>query len=351
MEKQYTELYKKYRPTKWDDVIGQDSAVKQLKSAIANNQLPTAYCFTGGPGQGKTTLALLLAKAVNCTKFDENGNPDPSCPVCQAIDNNNQLGVRYISMANNGSADDVRKLVADARLSQPIKKQVFILDEAHNMSPQAFDAFLIPLEAKDLNAMFIFCTTEPNKMRPAVMSRCQVLNLPPVNYKLIAKKLYQISQLEGIQVSKEDLILCAQNADGSVRNGIRNLETLWQDGKLPTSVTSQVVESLLKGDTVELLQLSTKIQNDGGDFPKSLEKIYQTFANSLKEKAQIDTNDKTAKQVADILSMQMILKCITIISDGIEKITNKVIDSKVLFEIPLIKVSLLINKFLTTKGA
>lgn len=351
MEQQYTELYKKYRPTKWEDVIGQDAAVKQLKSAIASNQLPTAYCFAGGHGQGKTTLALLLAKVINCTKFDEDGNPSPDCPICQAIDKNTQLGVRYISMANNGSADDVRKLVADARLSQPVKKQVFILDEAHNMSPQAFDAFLIPLEAKDLNALFIFCTTEPNKMRPAVMSRCQVLNLPPVNYKLIARKLYQICKAEGLQVSKEDLILCAENADGSVRNGIRNLETLLQDGKLPSSVSAQVIESLLKGDTVGLLQMSTKIQNEGGDFPKSLEKVYQTFANGLKEKAQIDTNDTTAKIVAETLTTPMILKCITIISDGIEKITNKAIDGKVLFEIPLIKVSLLVHKFLTTKGA
>lgn len=190
----YVELYKKYRPKGWAGIIGQDSAVKQIKEAIKNNRVPTAYSFSGPAGTGKTTIAKVIAKTLNCPNVGEDLEPCNECPTCRAIDSDTLIGVQYFSMANNGEVDTVRRIVQDAQTKVAINKKVIIIDEYHNLSPKGFDALLIPLEKENMNALFIFCTTELDKIRPAVLSRTQNISLKPVKQKDLAKNLIEIAK-------------------------------------------------------------------------------------------------------------------------------------------------------------
>ena len=162
MSDKYIELYKKYRPKKWEDIIGQETIVTPIKNAIKSNKIPTGYIFSGLAGTGKTTLALLIAKVLNCHQLDENMNPIED-DITRAIDNDSLIGVKQISMAN-ATVEDVRKIMAESFISQPIKKKVFILDEFHNCSKAAFESILTDLESTNQDSLFICCTTEPDKI-------------------------------------------------------------------------------------------------------------------------------------------------------------------------------------------
>ena len=192
------DLYKKYKPKVWEDIIGQDAIVNSLRNSILNNNSSTtSFIFSGPAGVGKTASAFIYAKALNCENPTDNGNPCNECPTCKAIDNGSLIGVEYLSMANNGGVDDIRRIVEQTNISQPIKQKVLILDETHYLSKAAFGALLIPLESQKTKTKFIFCTTEPNKIDSAVMSRSQHRAFSPVKDSILAKHLLNISINEG----------------------------------------------------------------------------------------------------------------------------------------------------------
>lgn len=346
---QYQELYKKYRPRVFEEVVGQDNAINQIKTLILNDRVPTGIGFNAIHGSGKTTISKIIAKALNCENPIDKTTPCNKCQTCVAIDNNVQLGVVYISAANTGSVEDIRELVNKANLSYPVKKPVFIVDEIHNLSKAAFDALLIPLESEKMKTLFLFSTTEPDKVPPAVLSRIQNLTLPPVHWKVIARHLYSICQKEGIseeKITKEDLVACAKDSKGSVRNAIQNLETLLNSGKLPTSSTSQLIQAIVKGDTVELLKVTRQMNEDGANFVKTMENIFREFTTSLENIAG-DTSivSNESMLIAKETNGQFILKSLDILGEGVSSMKNKLVTPQVLFEIPLIKLSLMAKQF------
>lgn len=257
----YLELYKRHRPNKWGQLVGQLDVAKTLKSAVVHDKLPTAYGFFGERGCGKTSAALILAKAINCLN-PEDGNPCNKCDICISIDRGNQIGVNYISMANKGSVDDVREIVRDARLSSTINRQVFILDEVHTLSKQAFDALLIPLEDNKMPALFILCSTEIQKIPQTVISRIQSRNFNLVDSATMTKYLEHLVKKDGLDIDKAGIDAAVRIGRGSVRDSLSALESVADLGAPSQSYGSELLVALGKQNLSEVLQVVAKSDSE-----------------------------------------------------------------------------------------
>lgn len=207
------ELYKKYRPKTWDDVIGQDGVVKSLKDDVVAHRKYTGYLFSGPRGCGKTTLAWILAKAVNCPNLLPDGSPCNECEVCRSIDNQTSLGVRYVSAANLVGVAGVRELTSLAYRKSTIRRQVFIVDEIQSYKPEAFDAFLIPLESDNMDSLFIFCTTDIKKVPKTFTSRVQQRNIRLVDKPDLIRECNKVLGLEGYTKVDNDTMAKATDED------------------------------------------------------------------------------------------------------------------------------------------
>lgn len=338
------DLYKKYRPKTFDEVIGQDEIVESLRKSVLTKKAPTGFLFSGRPGTGKTTCALIYAKALNCDHIDERGNPCNECESCKSIDEDSNLGVHYIPMANNGSVDMVRQIAEDAKISQPVKQQVFILDEVQNLSKAAFDAFLKPLEADNMKSIFIFCTTEQDKIRPATLSRLQIRNFKNVDYKTLGNHIIKIAMAEGWykkgdsgskltpQVLKDILSI----SEGSVRNAIGNLESYISTGVLNTSKTNALIECIVKRKLVDILKISETMSNEGYSYVKATEDLYKVLLNSLLVSSK--NANKTEEYIQKNISKGEIVKFLDIIGDNIRYMTNTAVDYKIIFETTVMKI-------------
>lgn len=331
------ELYKKYRPKTWNDVIGQDNIVEGLKKAVLDKKIPTAYAFFGGPGTGKTTCALILAKALNCDNLDSEGNPCNECHYCKAIDSKSQLGVDYISMANNGSVEDIRKIVAEARLAQPVKHQIKILDEVQNLSSAAFDSLLIPLESEQMKTLFILCSTNPEKIKPAVLSRCQVRQFYPVDVKTLANNLLKIAKQENLKVTKEQIISAVKSANGSVRNSISNLETILSTGSLPDTYSVKIIDALLTKQPENIFKLTKEMSSTGQNFVKATEYLYEELSDILLHKGGVKVSTKT-EELSNKLTLTFVINSMDILGNAMNNMSNNVVDNKILLEVALTKI-------------
>ncbi|HXK36890.1 MAG TPA: DNA polymerase III subunit gamma/tau [Candidatus Paceibacterota bacterium] len=210
-------LYRQYRPRTWDQVIGQEHVVRTLQGALKADRVGHAYLFAGPRGTGKTTLARILAKAVNCT--DTKKHPCDACHSCKAIAQGASLDVVEIDAASNRGIDDVRGLketAGTAPASSP--KKVFIVDEVHMLSKDAFNALLKLLEEPPAHAMFILATTEPHKVLPTVLSRVQRFDFRKLTQKEIVGKLAFIAKAEKLEAQPAALAAIAAAADGAFRD-------------------------------------------------------------------------------------------------------------------------------------
>lgn len=266
MTETYEQLYKKYRPKTWNSLVGQERVAQSLQAAVKGNKLPTAYLFTGPYGTGKTSAAMLLAKAVNCLKQPEDGNPCNTCDVCVAIDNNSQLGVHYRSAANMQGVQEIRALMDQAWASQPVRKQVFILDEIHNLSKAAFDALLIPLEARTMPALMILCSTDESKIPATIHSRVQKRNFSLVNDKDMARLLQAIEQREGIELDEPQREAIIRQGKGSARDTLTELEAFMSLGEFQPSFASALLDAVLTKDLPTVLQVIAEASEDADAF-------------------------------------------------------------------------------------
>ncbi len=223
-ETHYLALYRKYRPQTFEDVCGRDAIVQTLKNQINSGRIGHSYLFCGTRGTGKTTIAKIYAKAVNC-QHPADGNPCGECETCRAIAANADLNVVEMDAASNNGVDDVRGIVEQVSYSPTQGKyRVFIIDEVHMLSTPAFNALLKTLEEPPAYAIFILCTTEPNKLPVTILSRCQRYDFGRMPLATIAARLKTVCEREGLRAEEEAISFIASAADGSMRDGLSILD-------------------------------------------------------------------------------------------------------------------------------
>ena len=222
-------LYRKYRPQSFDDaeLVGQNHIVRTLRNAIALDRVAHAYLFCGPRGTGKTTTARLLAKAVNCLEPDPMGRPCNRCVNCVAITTGGTPDIIEIDAASNRGIDDIRDLRERTRFAPTqLPSKVYIIDEAHQITGAAANAFLKTLEEPPAHSRFILATTDPEELLPTIVSRCQRFDFRRVDADSMVKRLRGVAESEGIQISLEALQLIARSATGSLRDALGLLEQL-----------------------------------------------------------------------------------------------------------------------------
>ena len=219
----YQALYRKYRPTNFDEVVGQTHIIQTLKNAIVQNRIAHAYLFCGPRGTGKTSIAKIFAKTLNCTN-----NQDAPCGVCENCKmaaNGSHPDIIEIDAASNNGVDEVRNLIDKVKYA-PMqgKYKVYIIDEVHMMTSGAFNALLKTIEEPPAHVIFIFATTEPNKVLPTIISRCQRFDFNKVSMHDIKYRLSVVCKNEGIEIDENGLTLIAQLADGGMRDALSILD-------------------------------------------------------------------------------------------------------------------------------
>src|SRR5438046_4052237 len=221
-----TALYRKYRPQTFDDVVGQEPVVRTLRNAIAHDQLRQAYLFAGPRGTGKTSLARILAKSVNCVQ-GPTATPDNTCHACASITNGTSLDVIEMDAASQRGIDDIRE-IRERVVLQPVegRTKVYILDEAHQLTDAAWNALLKLIEEPPPHLLFVFCTTELQKVLPTVRSRCQTFVFQRPRLPELVRKLRRIADAEGIDVPDAALALVARGGRGAYRDAESTLDQL-----------------------------------------------------------------------------------------------------------------------------
>ena len=280
----YQALYRKWRPRRFDDVVGQQHITETLKRQVADERLTHAYLFTGTRGTGKTTCAKLLARAVNCLA-PQNGNPCNCCDACRGIENGSVLDVLELDAASNNRVDDIRAILDEAVYTPAtVKKRVYIVDEVHMLSAQAFNALLQILEEPPAHLMFILATTEIHKVPATIKSRCQQFSFKRIRAEEIEGRLLHVAGQEGIELTSEGAALIARLADGGMRDALSLLDQCRGSGGLVDE--SRVFSSLGLAGNLETAALMNSIAD--GDGAAALERLDRLYAGGKEMAALVN---------------------------------------------------------------
>ena len=271
---------RKYRPATFDTVVGQQSITSTLKNAIRNGQLAQAFLFCGPRGVGKTTCARILAKTINCLNPVNMVEACDKCESCLSFNRSASFNIHELDAASNNSVDDIRNLVEQVRIPPQVGKyKVYIIDEVHMLSANAFNAFLKTLEEPPAYAKFILATTEKHKIIPTILSRCQIFDFKRINVKDIADYLAFVAKKENVDVEEEALHVIAQKADGAMRDALSFFDQLvsFSGNKLTYETVTEhlnildntyyfkVLDQVLAQDTAGILLTINEIIDRGFD--------------------------------------------------------------------------------------
>ena len=288
MNKTSKVLALKYRPQSFDDLIGQDIVSETIKNSIKSDRVPNAYLFTGIRGVGKTTIARILAKSLNCMNGLENLCKDELCDNCEAITNSNHIDVLEMDAASKTGVDDVRDLIEFSRYGPTSSKyKIFIIDEVHMLSKQAFNALLKTLEEPPQYLKFIFATTELKKIPVTVVSRCQRFDLSRIRSSELLNFLKSIIKKENRRITDDALRLIVKISEGSVRDALslldRGLLTLDSSKELDLNTAQKVFGYFDKSQLIETFKLIFK-----GDEKKVIDKYRQIYNQGIEPKVFIN---------------------------------------------------------------
>lgn len=302
----YTALYRKFRPNTFEDVRGQDAIVQTLKNQIKADRIGHAYLFCGTRGTGKTTVAKILAKAVNC-EHPVDGNPCNECASCKAIASGSSMNVIEIDAASNNGVDNIREIREETAYSPTEGKyRVYIIDEVHMLSIGAFNALLKTLEEPPSYVIFILATTEAHKIPITILSRCQRYDFKRISILTIADRLTQLMKEEQVDVEEKAIRYIARKADGSMRDALSLMDQciafylgkrLTYDnvldvlGAVDTEIFSRILRLILKNDVAELLKMLEELVMQGRELGQFVTDFTWYMRNLLLLKASDDLED------------------------------------------------------------
>ena len=356
----YTALYRKFRPDAFSDVKGQDHIVTTLKNQLRANRIGHAYLFTGTRGTGKTTVAKIFAKTVNCEHPTEDG-PCGECRICKAIAAGASMNVIEIDAASNNGVDNIREIIDEVSYSPAEGKyKVYIIDEVHMLSPGAFNALLKTLEEPPSYVIFILATTEVHKIPITILSRCQRYDFKRISIDTITDRMKELMDTEQVQVEDRALRYIAKVADGSMRDALSLLDqciafylgqTLTYDkvlevlGAVDTEVFSKLLRKVIQGDVTASIHILEDLIVGGrelgqfvGDFTWYMRNLLLVKTSEDPEEA-IDVsseNMKLLKEESTMLDVETLMRYIRIFSDLSNQIRYAT-QKRVLVEIALIK--------------
>lgn len=356
----YTALYRKFRPGEFDEVKGQDHIVTTLRNQIETDRIGHAYLFCGTRGTGKTTVAKILAKAVNC-EHPVNGNPCNECEICKKINRQASMNVIEIDAASNNGVGNVRDIIEEVQYSPAEGKyKVYIIDEVHMLSTGAFNALLKTLEEPPSYVIFILATTEPHKIPITIHSRCQRYDFHRISIDTIAQRLRELVNREQVEAEDKALRYVAKMADGSMRDGLSLLDqciafylgqkltyenVLEVLGAVDTIVYSRMFRNVVEQDVISCISLIDEMMMTGRDLSQFVSEFIWYLRGlmlvdaSEKGSELLDVSEEQRVQMAEeakMVDVNLLIRYIRILSDLSNQI-RYASQKRVLVEVTLIK--------------
>lgn len=336
---EYQVLARKYRPQTFKDVLGQEAVVTTLKNAIKQMRLAHAYLFCGSRGTGKTTLARIFAKALNCLNPTADGEPCNGCASCKEITGGHSLDVLEIDGASNRGIEDIRQINETVGYTTASGKyKIYIIDEVHMLTKEAFNALLKTLEEPPPKVKFFFATTEPHKVLPTILSRCQRFNLNRIPLETIISKLQKISDDQKLNVAQEALKMVASRAEG----GLRDAESLFDQvisfhegqitveavanvlGVLPSEIYFTLDKAGKEGDFAVAFDVVHQIFSEGKDFIHFIDGLIEHYRTLLLVKVGCklgsDKDLQSYQEAAQFYSREQCLNIMEVLVDAQSKI-------------------------------
>lgn len=354
----YQALYRKYRPTKFSEVVGQKHILRTLKNAVSENRVMHAYLFSGPRGIGKTTIARIFARAVNCLN-NNFGEPCEECANCRSISIEETTDIVELDAASNNGVEEIRSILEKVNfLPSKLNRKVYIIDEVHMLSGAAFNALLKTLEEPPVHVMFILATTEPYKIPATILSRCQRFDFKQIRNSEMVEQLRKIAELENINIEEDALISIAESAEGGMRDAlsildqvsIYNIDRITEQdvdnvtGKVADNEILNLISFLHKQNAVEALNLSEEILESGketGSLINAIIKMCRSLLlyknGALEENSKKIYSEQEFIELADNISESELFYYIDIMVNTQNKMRHAN-SQKIFLEIALLKI-------------
>lgn len=347
----YQALYRKYRPKTFDEVSGQEIIVQTLKNAVKKNKLAHAYLFIGPRGTGKTSIAKIFAKTINCSNPHE-GVSCEECSVCKSNNSNENIDVIEMDAASNNGVDEIREIKNHVTLLPTMSKfKVYIIDEVHMLTTGAFNALLKTLEEPPKHVIFILATTEPHKIPLTITSRCQSFEFKPIQKKIMSERLKYICDKENITIDEESLELISQDSNGCMRDAIGLLDQLnayadgnikYEDvlllnGRISKSEIEKILSSIKEDNLKLAFEIGEKIESEGKNFIYICEDIIKFLRDEIIS-YQMNNNSLFVDKFGKDKTLEIIMMINRSIGDM--KFSK---DKKIFFDILIMKIYDIIN--------